>query len=170
MTRAEGFPPIVSNDARILILGSLPGQRSLAEQRYYAHPQNAFWTFVFQIIEQPLPDDYDVRVKRLSQARIALWDVIASGNREGSLDSNIVHSTVAPNAIPELVKQLPDLKLVAFNGKAAEAVFRRSSRSFAWENDLAHISYLTLPSTSPANAQMSKEDKLRAWLGLRAWL
>lgn len=170
MARSEGFAPIVSDDAKILILGSLPGQRSLEEQKYYAHPQNLFWYCVAQIVAQPLPEAYEERVEMLYRSRIALWDVIAKGEREGSLDSNIVRSSVSPNPLPEFIRKLPELKLVAFNGKAAEAMFWRSSRRYGWEKDLSYISYVTLPSTSPANAQMSKEDKVRAWLGLRAWL
>ena len=83
------FPPLISSSAKILILGSLPGEESLKQAQYYAHPRNAFWKIMFTVFNEAYSEDYSVKCELLLKNHIALWDMVHSGNREGSLDSDI---------------------------------------------------------------------------------
>ncbi len=121
VTRKVSFPPVAAPDARVLILGSLPGDRSLAEQRYYAHPQNQFWRLLSPVIGQDLAAlPYQDRLAALQQARIALWDVVATATRPGSTDASIRNP--ATNDLALLLDRLPDLRAIAFNGGKALAL------------------------------------------------
>lgn len=155
---AEGFPPVARSDARILILGSLPGQRSIAEQQYYAHPQNAFWPIMNELFG--IQGSYHDRLRQLVGNRIALWDVLQSSIRPGSLDARIALDSARVNDFHAFLDAHADIHLIAFNGKKAEQLFKKFV-------DLQSADYpvrqFGLPSTSPANAAMPFSGKLALW-------
>ena len=159
---SESFPPIAAASARGLILGRLPGSRSLAEQQYYAQPQNAFWRIMGEFFGAGPELPYAKRTERLSANGIALWDVIASAERPGSLDSSIVGATVVVNDFAELFTRCRSIELVCFNGAKAAKLFERRVRP-ALDGDISHLRYERLPSTSPANAAMRYDEKLARW-------
>jgi hypoxanthine-DNA glycosylase len=164
MSRAPstGFEPIAAADARLLILGSLPGQRSLELQQYYGQPRNAFWGILATVTGVAADAAYEARTAGLLAARIALWDVIAAAHREGSLDSRIERDSVRVNDFERFFARHPQIERVLFNGKTAEALYRRrvlpalSARSSALER-------VVLPSTSPANAAAPVAARRAAW-------
>jgi TDG/mug DNA glycosylase family protein len=160
--RDECFPPIARRNAHTLILGSLPGQRSLREQQYYAHPQNAFWRVIGAVFgfEGQLP--YKQKVRVLTVNRIALWDVLAVAERPGSLDSSIVHATARANDFAQFFHAHPRIRRVFFNGRKAEEMYRRFVLP-ALGTRFADIRYECLPSTSPAHAGMAFAEKLVRW-------
>ncbi len=140
MTRKTSFPPVATADARVLILGSLPGDRSLAEQRYYAHPQNQFWRLLSPVIDQDLAAlPYEARLAALQQARIALWDVVATATRHGSTDATI--RDPATNDLAVLLDRLPELRAIAFNGAKALALGKPLVKG-------RDVAILALPSSS----------------------
>jgi hypoxanthine-DNA glycosylase len=140
----------------------LPGERSLAEQRYYAHPQNRFWHLVGKAIGKDLHSfDYDARLVALIEARIGLWDTLASAVREGSLDAAIRDET--HNPLEDLVTSLPDLRAVAFNGAKATGI---GTRLLAGSG----VTLVPLPSSSPANASIRLVDKEKLWAALADFL
>ncbi|HEX7633897.1 MAG TPA: DNA-deoxyinosine glycosylase [Noviherbaspirillum sp.] len=148
------FPPVLDHATSILILGSFPGEASLAAQQYYAHPRNHFWRLLSAVLGEDLVAlPYESRLKRLLAHRIGLWDVIGACEREGSLDTAIRRAQANDFAI--LKHQCPDLFRVCFNGKT----------SGKFEAQFAHAGFetLVLPSSSPANAQLSFEEKLAVW-------
>lgn len=151
----QSFAPIIPNHPRILILGSLPGDLSIAKDQYYAHPQNRFWKVLFALFEQEFTTDYSKRITLLHQQQIGLWDVCASALRPGSMDTAI--SEVIPNPIPHLLDEHPTISKFFFNGQKAQKLF---DKYFKKE---ATISYITLPSSSPANAQFSIDKLLLHW-------
>lgn len=150
----QGLAPIAGPDTRLLILGSLPGEASLAAQAYYAHPRNGFWPIIGHLIGQPdlLAESYPQRLETLFQHDIGLWDVIGSARRKGSLDQAI--REIEANPLLELLHTLPRLEAVAFNGQTA---FKLGHKLVP-----AHIQTYALPSTSPAHT-MALMDKLAAW-------
>lgn len=152
---SASFPAVAGEDPRLLILGTLPGQESLRQQQYYAHPRNAFWKILFQIFHNDFIPDYSERLTFLKKHTIALWDVCRTGVRKGSLDSNIKHEI--PNAINLFIEKHSTIKTVFFNGKKAEHLFGK------FFEQKAHINYITLLSTSPANARYTFEQKLENW-------
>ncbi|HET9862132.1 MAG TPA: DNA-deoxyinosine glycosylase [Steroidobacteraceae bacterium] len=156
------FPPIARRDAHTLILGSLPGQRSLRMQQYYAHPHNAFWKLISAIfaVDDPLP--YPQRTRILTSHGIALWDVLAAAERPGSLDSAIVHASALANDFAKFFRAHPRIRRVFFNGRKAEELYRRFVLP-GLGAEFAHIEYEGLPSTSPAHAGMSFAEKLKRW-------
>ena len=158
MERSEGFPPVANADARSLILGSLPGARSIAEQQYYAHPQNAFWRIMRELFG--IEGDYATRCTQLSANGIALWDVLHSSIRPGSMDADIQMGSAAVNDFAAFFAAHPGIRTVAFNGKKAEQLFTRFV-----EPDLriVDVRRVALPSTSPAYASMPFSGKLSAW-------
>jgi hypoxanthine-DNA glycosylase len=156
------FLPIASNDTKILILGSIPGKISISDNEYYAHPRNLFWHMVDinLNISKDLP--YQTRITELVKSKIALWDVFYSCNREGSLDSNIKDPKL--NDLNSFLAQHRELKKICFNGKMAKASFDQFLKKEAQPFVLnLKIKYLTLPSTSPANASISYQAKKEAW-------
>ena len=158
MTRSAGFPPIARPDARILILGSLPGERSIREQQYYAHPQNAFWRIMAALFG--IEGDYDERARQLCKHRIALWDVLRSSVRPGSMDADIRTDTARPNDFAGFFAAHGDIELIAFNGRKAAQLFQR----FVEPLEVAvGVPRVGLPSTSPAYASLSFSGKLAAW-------
>ena len=158
MKPSEGFRPIASADAEILVLGSLPGDRSIAEQQYYAHPQNAFWPIMRELFG--IEGDYPVRCTQLMQNRIALWDVLQSSVRPGSMDADIQLHSARANDFPGFLREHREIRVIAFNGKKAEQLFRRLVPA---DSVAAEISLVDLPSTSPAYAAMPFSGKLAAW-------
>ncbi len=155
MDESEGFPPLARTDAQVLILGSLPGQKSLADQEYYAHPQNAFWKIMQEIYG--IDGDYAERCEGLVRNRVALWDVLRSAVRPGSMDADI--STPVANDFITFLNAHPDVSLIAFNGRKAEQLFRRMVKL----SQEPTIALASLPSTSPAYASLSFSGKLHAW-------
>src|SRR5437763_11560670 len=140
-----GLPPVARSDARLFILGSLPGDASLAAQRYYVHPTNQFWRLLGSAIGEALqPLAYDERLRRLAKRRIGLWDVIASAARRGSLDQAIREAE--HNRIEHLLHDFPEVRAIAFNGSTAAA----AGRKLVGEPPPG-ISLIDLPSSSAAN-------------------
>ena len=157
----RSLPPVLPRRPRLLILGSMPGAESLRQARYYAHPRNAFWPIVMECLgeDQALP--YRGRLARLKRAGVALWDVLASCRRDGSLDSAI--RDARPNDIAGLLAAHPGLNGVITNGAAAAAAFRRHILPRLPEPRRRALRLRALPSTSPANAAMPLADKHRLW-------
>lgn len=163
----QSFAPIVDAKARVLILGSMPGKASLAAAQYYAHPQNLFWQILGEVTGAGPALPYDVRVRALKSSGIALWDVLESCIREGSLDSAIDDATISANNFTSFYRAHPRIAHVFFNGAKAEACYRKYVLPVLGDEP-ARTSYHRLPSTSPANASMSRAHRQRAWrLALR---
>ena len=160
------FEPIARRDATTLIVGSLPGQRSLAEQRYYAHPHNAFWKLIAEIFHLDPSLPYERKVSALTKHRIALWDVCAAAERPGSLDSSIVHETLKPNDFERFFRAHRRIRRVFFNGRKAEGIYRRFVLP-TLSGEHAHLEYACLPSTSPAHAGMRFAEKLEQWKAIK---
>jgi len=156
--RIRSFAPIADRRARVLILGSMPGRASLQAGRYYAHPQNVFWRIASDLLRFDPEAPYRTRVKALGTARIALWDVLFSCVRDGSLDARIERETA--NDFGAFFRDHRSITHVYFNGAKAEASFRRHVLG---RIGVRNLSYIRLPSTSPANASMTYEQKLNAW-------
>ena len=163
---SESFPPITAPDARVLILGSLPGTRSLADREYYAQPQNAFWKIMGEMFGAGRELPYAARTRRLSRCGVALWDVIASAERPGSLDSSIVGASVVVNDFGSLFERCPEIGTVFFNGAKAAELFERRVKP-TLDGELARLRFERLPSTSPAHAAMRYEEKLARWRVVR---
>lgn len=162
LTIRRAFPPSVAPDARLLVLGSLPGEESLRQGRYYAHPTNAFWWLIGEVVAEPLADlPYEARLERLKAHRIGLWDVIATARRQGSLDQAI--RDPALRDLAGFVRGLPELRAVAFNGQTSA---RHGRRQLAGTG----LTLVDLPSSSAAHAGMTRVAKRTAWVGLRAFL
>jgi TDG/mug DNA glycosylase family protein len=158
----SGLPPVARPDARLFLLGSLPGDASLAAARYYAHPTNQFWRLLSAAIGEELaPLDYDGRLAVLAERRIGLWDVIASASRSGSLDQAIREAQ--HNRIAHLLRDFPNLRAIAFNGTTAASVGRRLIGA------PPDVALIDLPSSSAANTR-SFDEKAVAWARLREFL
>jgi hypoxanthine-DNA glycosylase len=154
VTVKVGLPPVARADARLFILGSLPGDASLAAKRYYAHPHNAFWRLVSGVTGEELAAlDYEARLERLRENRIGLWDVIAQASRRGSLDQAI--RDAGHNPLADFFASFPNLEAVAFNGSTAALAGRKLLGALP-------ITLVDLPSSSPANTRPF-EEKARAW-------
>ena len=158
--QAYCFPPIATPDARLLILGSMPGQASLAAGQYYAHPRNAFWPIMGHLLGFDASRDYPTRVDALKVAGIAVWDVLASCHRRGSLDSAIEDESLVANDLAGFLAAHTAIHHVFFNGAKAESCFRRHIRFTMAER---RIGFTRLPSTSPAHAGLPFAGKLEAW-------
>jgi len=160
--RLYSFPPVVRADARVLILGSMPGGASLAAGEYYAHPQNQFWPIMERLCGVRRSLAYPARLRGLQQQRVALWDVLQSCVRCGSLDAAIDHASALPNDLPQLLRGLPGIERLCCNGSTA---YRALQRFFGerLRRDFPHLHCLRLPSTSPAHASMRVADKILAW-------
>jgi TDG/mug DNA glycosylase family protein len=126
--RVHSFPPISDPASRVLILGSMPGKASLRAKQYYAHPQNAFWRIIAALFELDADAPYELRVEALRENGIALWDVMKSCTRESSLDSDVVESSIVPNAFPSFLRAHPRIATICFNGAKASS---RSSATHA---------------------------------------
>jgi hypoxanthine-DNA glycosylase len=154
-----GLPPIARRDARLFVLGSLPGDASLAARRYYAHPTNQFWRLLgLGIGEELQPLEYEQRLQRLAERGVGLWDVIASASRSGSLDQAIREAE--HNRIEHLLHDFPELRAIAFNGSTASAIGRRLIGA-----PPPRILLIDLPSSSAANTRPFA-DKAVSWAAL----
>ncbi|HEV7995210.1 MAG TPA: DNA-deoxyinosine glycosylase [Stellaceae bacterium] len=155
----RSFAPVVDERARVLVLGTLPGEESLRRQEYYAHPRNLFWPILFALFDAAPAAGYAPKLEFALSQRVALWDVCALGERAASADATIRREV--PNAIDRLLDTHPLIGAVAFNGSGAR---RLHDRHFPRRPGLA---YLALPSTSPAHARLNFAAKLGAWTALR---
>ncbi|CAA9512008.1 MAG: G:T/U mismatch-specific uracil/thymine DNA-glycosylase [uncultured Sphingomonas sp.] len=152
------LPPVVDAGVRVLVLGSLPGEASLAAERYYAHPRNQFWRLLETVLEEPLEAlPYPVRLDRLLSRGVGLWDTVASAERKGSLDGAM--RAIAANPLPTLVETLPELRAVAFNGGTAARLGRR-------ELGITSLTLVDLPSSSPA-LTLPFAAKAERWAALK---
>ena len=157
------FPPIENRAARVLVLGSMPGAASLLAGRYYAYPHNAFWPIMGELFGAGPTVSYEIRVLILRRAGLALWDVMASCIRGGSLDADIDEASIEPNDFHAFFDAHPRVKHVFFNGAKAESCFHRYVRPHLSDRGLH---FTRLPSTSPAHASLSLPQKLKAWRAL----
>ena len=162
MQRVKCFAPIADAKAHILILGSMPGTASLAAGQYYAHPQNQFWRILGEVTGADPLSSYAARTQALKSCGIALWDVLESCAREGSLDADIDEATLHANDFVSFYRAHPRIAQVFFNGAKAEACYRKQVQP-ALADGIGPRSRMRLPSTSPANASMPRERKRGAW-------
>jgi hypoxanthine-DNA glycosylase len=163
MALKTSFPPVVGPETRVLVLGSLPGDRSLAAQRYYAHPQNQFWKLMSGVVGIDLPVlDYDARLAALRDAGVGLWDVVGAASRNGSTDAAI--RDVTANDLVTLAQSLPSLRAIGFNGGTALTIGRRQLGDAA-----ARYALIALPSSSPLHT-VGLAAKQPAWDVLAAYL
>jgi double-stranded uracil-DNA glycosylase len=160
--QSRGFRPVASRDARILILGTLPGPRSLQVRQYYAKQGNAFWPIMGRLFGASEDMDYRQRLALLKANGVALWDVCHSAYREGALDVDIVPDSIVPNDFARFLESHPRVQRICFNGRKAAQLYRtRVLPGLAGPQQC--IERLTLPSTSPAHAAMRPEEKFRRW-------
>lgn len=158
--RIASFDPVAISSARILILGSMPGEASLKAGQYYAHPRNAFWKIMGELIGFDPNEPYEKRLEALRLADIALWDVLHSCSRKGSLDAAIKNDSIEVNDLDAFLDQHPHIKMVCFNGAAAAQCYQKHVLPTCKHTS---INYIRLPSTSPAHAALSFEQKVTAW-------
>jgi len=149
------FPSISNQESKVLILGTMPGIASLKLNQYYGHPRNAFWKLLFTLFNEPFSTDYEIRKKLVLNHNIALWDVLQTCVREGSLDSAIEQEI--PNDFTDFLDDHPKIEKIFFNGQKAAKYFKKYVRV------PSKYQLITLPSTSPANAGISFEEKLELW-------
>lgn len=149
------FPPIVNSDAKILILGTMPGKTSLEINEYYGYKHNIFWKIMFELFETSYSNDYIIKQKLIINNKIALWDTLKYCERKGSLDSNIKNEEV--NNFQEFFNYNSNIKHILFNGKASHHYFKK----YVGFNE--QFQYYSMPSTSPANAGMNYNKKLNHW-------
>lgn len=159
---SAGFPPLADAAARALVLGSLPGVKSLEMQQYYAQPYNAFWRIMGELFGAGRELDYAARVERLRVRGVAVWDVLAAGERQGSLDSAIVPASIVVNDFNAFFERHRHVRLICFNGNTAADLFRRKVLP-GLAPEWAAIERRALPSTSPAHASLKFEQKLARW-------
>jgi hypoxanthine-DNA glycosylase len=162
MSSCSGFPPVAKPDARVLILGTLPGEESLKRQQYYARTTNSFWRIMAELTGANPTFPYAKKLASLTAKRLALWDVCAAAERSGSLDSSIVPLTIKTNDFASFFREHRHLELICFNGQHAARLFTKRVL-----DDLPltvrKLPHVTLPSTSPAHATLRFEQKLQRW-------
>lgn len=158
----RSFKAVARPDARVLILGSIPGEESLRQRQYYAHPQNQFWRLMQILVGAGRNLAYPERLEKLQACSIALWDVVHSCQRPGSMDENILHPTVTPNNFSALFRRTPGLRLICFNGRKAAELFTRMVCPQLGHR-LDAVARVTLPSTSPAHATLTFNQKCARW-------
>jgi len=161
MSGIQGFPPISRPDAEVLILGSMPSRESLARQRYYAHPRNAFWPIVSELFTLD-GDGYAQKTRQLIENKVAVWDVLKTCTREGSLDSSIDEDSIVTNDFQKFYQEHPRIRRLFFNGAKAESVYMKRVLP-KLQGEPAGLPRHRLPSTSPAHAGLSLEQKKQAW-------
>ncbi|MDQ1161538.1 hypoxanthine-DNA glycosylase [Chryseobacterium sp. SORGH_AS 447] len=159
--RISSFPPIIDRSSRILILGSIPGVKSLEKQQYYAHPQNKFWKIIFELLNEDFTDDYSKKIEVIKKHHIGLWDVIDSCERKGSLDSEIRNEEA--NRIEELLENHSNIKAIFCNGgKSFKNLQKILGKNYK-------IPVFLLPSTSPLHTVFF-EKKLEEWKKIKSYL
>jgi len=161
MKAIESFEPVSRADARVLILGSMPGRASLAAGEYYAHPRNAFWKIMEALFGIACDDTYRDRLRQLTANRVALWDVMRTCQRKSSLDADIVDGSIVANDFVAFFGAHPRIERVFFNGTKAESAYRKHVVPWLPRPDPLH--YVRLPSTSPAHASRSLQQKIACW-------
>lgn len=159
--RIFSFPPVARSDARVLILGSMPGKASLDAQQYYAHPRNLFWPIMGALCGAGLDKPYPMRLQILQENHMALWDVLHGCVRNGSLDSAITDEV--PQDFAAFFKAHPHITHIFLNGGKAAQAFKRHVKNYP-----AHLVLTQLPSTSPAHAALSFEKKLERWRAIKS--
>jgi hypoxanthine-DNA glycosylase len=164
--RVRGFEAIAAPDARVLVLGTIPGKRSLAAGEYYANPGNAFWFVISRLLDVSLELSYQTRAQLVTRAKVAIWDVLQAAERTGSADSGIVRGSEVPNDFRKFFDRHPRLRAVFFNGKKAEKLYRTLVVPMLGCHATA-VALRSLPSTSPANTRLDKEGKLKAWRAVK---
>jgi len=166
---SHGLPPLIGATCHVLVLGSLPSRASIEAGRYYAHRRNAFWPIMEALFGAGAEPGYDGRKALLNNAGIGVWDVLAASIRPGSLDTSIDRATAEPNDFDACLGAHPELRAICFNGRTAAELFRRLV-----EPDVAmrleSVEYLHLPSTSPAHAALSFDQKLARWRDIRQFI
>ena len=160
MTRVRSFAPVATEDATRLVLGSMPGVASLRAGQYYAHPRNQFWRILGELLGWDPALPYAARIDLVTASGIALWDVLKACSRVGSLDAAIEKDSIVPNDFVTFFARHPLVRRVYFNGSTAESWYRRRVLPLLPPGPLV---YQRLPSTSPAHAALSFEEKLAAW-------
>lgn len=163
MKKISGFSPIAQVDATVLILGSMPGVCSLEKQQYYAQLRNAFWAIMGRLFKAGVDLPYEERLNVLKANRIALWDVLRTCERPGSLDSSINEATAKPNDFEIFFGQHNQIRQIFFNGLTASKIYMRKVRPNLGPQ-FDSISHAVLPSTSPAHASMTLDEKAEKWL------
>ena len=158
----HGFPPVENTNAELLILGSMPSEESLRAQQYYAHPRNAFWPIMMELLGGSSDLDYEDRARLLVDNRIALWDTLKSCVRVGSLDSAIVDTSIETNDFNTFFRHHNKIRHIFFNGQKSRQVYSRLVLP-RLSNDFQSIESSVLPSTSPAMANLNREKKTEAW-------
>jgi len=156
------FAPVAGLEARVLILGSVPGRESLRQQQYYAHPRNAFWRIMAELLGAGPDLSYTERLALLTANRIALWDVIETCCRPSSLDSDIEDNTIRVNDFRQFLADHRQIEVILFNGGKAWKTFNRQILP-SLDTTTQPLTLWPLPSTSPANAGYSYSQKLAAW-------
>lgn len=162
------FPPVSTPEAKILILGSMPGKASLAANQYYAHPRNLFWPIMGELFSTGPERPYAERLQILQAQGVALWDVLKECFRVSALDSDIVEASIVPNDFVDFFARHPGIHHVFFNGTKAEQAFRKYALP-----ELTHlpaVELVRLPSTSPANAAIPAADRLAQWREIKRCL
>lgn len=168
-TLVASFAPQVGDQCRVLVLGTVPSLRSLELQQSYGHAQNLFWQFMGELFDAGRELPYADRIARLHARGVGIWDVFRSVERPGSLDASIVRASEVPNDVPALLRANASIRAIALNGAAAAAGFRRHIEPAlaGTRRDGRAVDILALPSTSPANASMSRAHKFARWQALK---
>ena len=156
----RSFAPIIYSNTKILVLGSLPGKKSLELREYYGHPRNRLWKILAHLTGNEIPKNYERKKEFLFKNNIGLWDLAHSAYRQGSLDSNIKKEN--PNDIEDLLESYETIKVIGFNGKKSEKMF------YKYFTEKLGIKYVPLPSTSPANMAINFEEMCSRWSELFA--
>lgn len=167
-TRVHSIGPIIGRNPRIIILGSMPGIISINAAQYYANPRNLFWAVLADLFAIDIDCDYDAKIRQMEQLPLILWDTLKACHREGSLDSKILTKDIEANDIAALLTRYPTVQAIAFNGGAAAKYFDRLIKP-QLPLDLT-IEFFKMPSTSPANAGMQREQKLVLWRQLSVFI
>jgi hypoxanthine-DNA glycosylase len=163
--RLTGLPPLIDDRSRVLVLGSFPSEESLRRQQYYAYSRNQFWPIMAALFHFDSRASYEDRVSALLDGRVAVWDVIHRCIRKGSADQAIQDDE--PNALLALISTHPGISHIAFNGGRAVETARRQVPDLLHQ---AGVTWHQMPSTSPAHAGRSFQEKLQAWSRISAWL
>ena len=159
--RISSFSPIINKDSKILILGSIPGVKSLEKQEYYGHPQNKFWKIIFELFHEEFTEDYRLKVDILKRHHVALWDVIDSCERKGSLDSEIKNEKT--NSVEQILEEFPNIRALFCNGGKSHQILQKMIAG------KSEIPIFKLPSTSPLHT-ISYERKLEDWRKITHYL
>lgn len=156
------FPPIVNQNSKILLLGTMPGEKSLKQQEYYAHGRNQFWKLIFSIFNEPFTNNYGLKTQLLLNKGIALWDVLQHCDRRGSADNNISNET--PNDFANFYQVYPLIKHVFFSSGKTELLYH----TYVGKNEA--LTFHNLPSPSGANTWKTFDEKLHDWKTILSYL